>query len=202
MNPLRLRRHAALLSAATLSMLATLALPREARAVDLYATGSIQGGGSAWMLDPNLGAGLRAGVELADVVGFEGQGRLAYGRVDERMLAALSVGLRLSAPFDELSPIVPYGRIHLVHQHEEPIAGMADDVMGSLVGIGDAIRHRGGLEAGLGAVWPFASSDDLAFSATAEGYVDWFPDSRGPAWYGGAQLGLGIEYSLGGRPAK
>lgn len=202
MNPLRLRRHAGLLSAAAASMFVTLALPREARAVDLYATGSIQGGGSSWSLDPSLGAGLRAGVELADIVGLEGQGRLAYGRVDERMLAAVSVGVRLSAPFEELSPIVPYGRIHLLHQHEEPIAGMADDVMGSLVGIGDAIRHRGGLEAALGAVWTFASSDDLAFSATAEGYVDWFPDSRGPAWYGGAQLGLGIEYSLGGRPSK
>jgi hypothetical protein len=202
MNPLRLRRLASLLSAAGLSLFATLAVPREARAVDLYATGSVQGSGSAWSLDPSLGAGLRAGVELADIVGFEGQGRLAYGRVDERMLAAVSLGVRVSAPIDELSPVVPYGRVHLMHQHEEPIAGMADDVMGSLVGIGDAIRHRGGLEAGLGAVWTFATSDDLAFSATAEGYVDWFPDTRGPAWYGGAALGLGIEYSLGGRPAK
>jgi hypothetical protein len=196
-HPRRTRALAAALSC--LAFCAASSWSREAPAVELYADGSVVGGGSTWTLDPTIGSALRAGVELWDVLGIEGQGRLAYGRVDERMLAAVSVGLRASLPLEELGPIEPYGRVHLLHQHEEPIAGMADDVLGSLVGIGDAIRHRGGLEAALGARWTFAEDDALRFSAVAEGYVDWFPDVRGPALYGGASLGLGVEYAIGGR---
>ena len=69
---------------------------RQARAVDLYATGSVQGAGSAWSLDPSVGAALRGGVELGDIVGLEAQTRLGYSRVDERMLAAVSVGARVT----------------------------------------------------------------------------------------------------------
>ena len=66
----------------------------------------------------------------------------------------------------------------------------------SAVSIGDGIRHRGGLEGAVGLELPLAADGDLEVFASIEGSTRWFYDPRGPHWYWGGGLALGMSYAL------
>lgn len=180
--------------AAALVAVFTLA-PCEARAADYYLEGSVLGGGTTWSPhDGNVQGALRTGFAFAkNIVGIEVQGRLGYAGVDQRILEALGVGTKLSIP---IQPVTPHLRLGMIHMHEEPVSAAKKDVAGAIVGVGDGIRHRFGIENALGVDWAFAKTKRMAFIASVEGYLDVFPDDKGPLLYAGGGMGLGFQYHL------
>ncbi len=90
----------------------------------------------------------------------------------------------------------PFARFGLVHQHEETISSVAAEPFGAVFGVGDGIRHRAGLDGGLGVDIPFAKQKAWEFHARVELLLTGFPDVRGPAIYGGGNLGVGLNYAL------
>ncbi len=175
------------------SLLFALALPRTAMATDFYVEGAISGGGSSWQADPNIGGTLHLGFEFLDIISVETLGRIGYSAVDERLLELLGVGAKAAIP---IQPFTPFIRATAIHQHEMPVAVMGNDTFGHVMGVGDGIRHRFGIEGALGASITFAKYKKSLFMAEVEGYVDAFPDDRGPVVYGGASLGFGIQVGL------
>lgn len=169
-------------------------LSREARATDYYVEGSVSGGGSTWGTDPNVQGALRTGFEFVDIVSVDLQGRLGYSAVDERMIEMVGIGTKLALPIE---PFIPHVRLHAIHFHEVPVDAMSEDPAMHVLGVGDGIRHRFGFEAALGASYVFATVDRTRFLAQMEAYVDAFPDDgKGPVVYGGAGLGLGLQYDI------
>lgn len=164
--------------------------------VDVSTSVALGGIGSAWRSDGAFVGGLRTGIEFGDIAAVELLGRIGYATVDERLIELVGIGGRFTIPVD---PVRPYARVGLVHQHESPVAGVPEDPFGALFGVGDAIRHRGGFEFGLGAAFPFAQTRYFSFYAHAEAVVDWFPDERGPSFYAGGNAGVGFDYTIGGR---
>jgi hypothetical protein len=175
--------------------LACALMTREAEATDYYVEGNVSGGGSTWgTSDPNVQGALRTGFEFLDIVSVDLQGRLGYASVDERMLMMVGLGTKLALPIE---PFIPHIRLHAIHFHESPVDVMKHDPFMHAMGVGDGIRHRFGFEAGLGASYLFAKVKRANFLAQAEGYVDAFPDDgKGPVVYGGAGLGVGMQYGL------
>lgn len=175
------------------SLLLALALPRTAKAVDFYAEGAVSGGASTWKADPNIGGTLHLGFEFLDIISVEALGRIGYAAVDERLLELLGIGAKAAIP---IQPFTPFIRATAIHQHEMPVAVMHNDTFGHVMGVGDGIRHRFGIEGALGASITFAKYKKSLFMAEVEGYVDAFPDDRGPVVYGGASLGFGVQVGL------
>jgi hypothetical protein len=184
--------HKLWLAAATTALF--LSMPREALATDFYVEGSVSGGGSTWGADPNVQGALRTGFEFIDIVSVDLQARLGYSAVDERLIEMVGIGTKLALPFET---VIPHVRLHAIHFHEMPIAGMSEDPAMHVLGVGDGIRHRFGFEGALGLSYVFAIVDRTRFLAQAEAYVDAFPDDgKGPVVYGGAGLGLGLQYDI------
>jgi len=167
--------------------------PRAAHATDFFAEGALSGGASTWAEDPNIGGTLHLGFEFVDIVSIDVMGRIGYSAVDERLLELLGVGTKLALPIE---PFIPHLRVLAIHQHEVPVAAMEEDTFGHVMGVGDGIRHRFGVEAALGASLIFATIKKTKLMAQVEGTVDAFPDERGPVVYGGASLGLGVQVGL------
>ncbi len=169
--------------------------PRAAHAADYYLEGGVLGGGSTWSPhDGNVAGALHTGFAFAkNIVGVEVQGRLGYAGIDTRLLEGLGFGTKLSIPLD---PVSPHLRVGVLHLHEEPIAAVKHDVGGAIVGVGDGIRHRFGLDTAIGLDWTFAKTRKLAYFASAEAYLDVFPDDKGPLLYSGGGLGIGFRYHL------
>ena len=186
--------RASLAIAAALYVGAACLAPRTASAADYYLEGSVLGGATTWSpTDRNIQGALRTGFSFGDIVGVEVQGRLGYAAVDQRMLEALGAGTKLSIP---IKPVAPHLRLGMIHMHEEPVAAVSNDPAGAIVGVGDGIRHRFGIESALGLDWVFAKTKRVRFLASAEGYVDVFPDVKGPLLYSGGGLGIGLQYHL------
>lgn len=173
--------------------LTALGVSEEARATDFYMEGQLAGSGSAWRGDGNGQGALRTGFQFKDIVGVEVQGRLGYGNVDERMLMGLGVGVRLAIP---IQPVVPHLRLGMIHFHEHPIAHAKHDIGGAIVGIGDGIRHRFGVETAIGVDWNFVTVKKTTFFAGVEAFIHAFPDDRGPTFYGGGSLSVGLHYAF------
>ncbi|NUO51712.1 MAG: hypothetical protein HOV80_22890 [Polyangiaceae bacterium] len=175
--------------------IACAAMTREAKATDYYVEGNVSGGGSTWgSADPNVQGALRTGFEFLDIISVDLQGRLGYASVDERMLMMVGLGTKLALPIE---PFIPHIRLQAIHFHESPVDVMKHDPFMHAMGVGDGIRHRFGFEAGLGASYLFAKVKRANFLAQMEGYVDAFPDDgKGPVVYGGAGLGVGMQYGL------
>lgn len=165
----------------------------EAHATDYYIEGTLSGGASTWEDDPDIAGTLHTGFEFLDIVSVDLLGRLGYAAVDERMLMLLGIGTKLAIPIE---PFTPFLRVTALHQHETPVDAMGHDTFGHIMGVGDGIRHRFGVEGALGATVTFAKTKKADFAAEAEGFVDAFPDERGPMVYGGASLGLAIQVGL------
>lgn len=175
------------------SLFAWAALPRTASAADFYVEGTMLGEGSTWRGDGLIQGGIRSGFEFGDIVGVEAQARIGYGAVDERILELIGIGTKLSIP---IKPISPHLRLAALHQHEEPAAAASEDPFGAAVGVGDGIRHRFGGEGAIGVDWFFAKVKRVTFQATVEAYGDVFPDKKGPLFYGGGGLAIGLQYKI------
>lgn len=190
--------------------LAIVSIAPRASAVDLV-TGIGAGAQlSNWRSDVNAVGAFKLGFRFLDVFGPYAMARIGYGSVDNRMMTHLSLGLQLwlkfgslavsGAPGDPTYVVTPrfrpYARIAFVHQHEETMASVDQDKAGALLGIGEGIRHRGGIDGAIGADIAFKRTGKLVWYGTVEGIFTGFPDSKGPVFYGGLLGGVGVSYTL------
>jgi hypothetical protein len=157
--------------------------------------GALGGGGmlSSWRGDGGVGSSLRLGYRFGDLVAIDALTRLGYATVDERMITYLSLGATL---YGKIGKVRPYGRLAAVHQHEESLSVVRNDPFGAVFGVGDGIRHRGGVSAALGAEVAFHKSGATEWFAGADLAGTHFVDPRGPRWYAMLGVWLGVNYSL------
>lgn len=171
----------------------TLAPIREAEATEIQLAIGAAGTGSEWEGDGAAYGTGRLGVRIADLVSIYTLEKFGYSAVDQRFLTFLSLGAQVYGRIDEVRP---YGRIAVAHQHEESIQVVEEDPAGVLVGIGDGIRHRAGGELAAGADLPLLKEKDYVIVGSGELMMSYFPDPRGPAWYFGGAVALGIDYDI------
>lgn len=188
---LRKRTSSSLIGAAAIAAAALWSGP--ARAGDARLTLSLSGAGSEWRSDAAVWGGLGLGYRFLDLIGVYALGRFGYGSVDERMLTLLAIGAQI---WGRLGPTRPYARVAFIHQHEEPIPAVEQNVGGAVFGVGDGIRHRGGAEGAIGVDLTFFKTAPWSFFANAEVSFAGFPNSSGPGWYMLGGLGLGVHYTL------
>lgn len=182
----------ALLAAGALIAGLTLA-PRPAHATDFYVQALATGGGSTWRDDPNIQGGLHLGFEFADIFSVEGMARMGYANIDQRLLLLVGFAIKGAIPIE---PVSPYLRLGAIHMHEESVAGMKTDPFLHFVGVGDAIRHRFGVETAAGIDIRFLERKKVGLFGVVEATIDIFPDDKGPLVYGGATTGLAVQYEL------
>jgi hypothetical protein len=107
----------------------------------------------------------------------------------------LGIGVKVWMP--ALGPVRPHARLGFVHQHEEAMSVVAGEIGKAMMGMGDAIRHRGGGELGLGLDVPFVTRKAFAFYGAIDASARLFPDKMGPLLYAGGGLSLGVAYDFG-----
>lgn len=129
-------------------------------------------------------------------------GKLGYASVDERLLTYLSLGPEIRPRL--FDGVRPYARGLIVHQHEENVDAAQNQPYQSLVGVGDGIRHRGGLAAGLGLEIPIVEHLKGDVYASIDLAATYFPDDRGPHRYltAGASLGVNWDFDRVASPAQ
>ncbi len=176
-------------------LLLCLLAPASASASELQLAVGPQVQTSSWRGDAALGQSLKIGLRFKELIAIDALGRLGYATVDERMLTYLSLGTTL---YGKLAGgrVRPFARFAFVHQHEEPTTALRNDPFGAIFGVGDGIRHRGGVSSSLGMDVVVARMKDYALSIGADANGTWFPDPRGPALYYGGGLWAGLDYSL------
>ena len=160
-----------------------------------YLTAGLAGVRTTWSGDYGGGTALQLGIRANDYVGFYFLPRLGYAAVDERMTTFVSAGIKVW-PTGRSYAVEPYLRLAYAHQHEETMVIVRDDPISALFGIGDGIRHRGGLEGAIGAEFPLAAYERIGIFAALESTTTWYYDTRGPHWYFGATGALGLSYDL------
>jgi hypothetical protein len=151
-------------------------------------------GSSDWSGDPVGYGATKLGLRLFGVITPFAQGRLGYGKVDQRLLTFLSLGLE--AGFWLQDRFYPRGWLAVVHQHEESMAAVAEEPFGAVLGIGPGIRHRAGVQFGAGfdVVIDRGKSYELTVGPELTGaYLTY---SSGPNWYGTAGASLGGAFRL------
>lgn len=126
-------------------------------------------------------------------------GKLGYAQVDERMLTYLSFGVEVRPPLWDR--VRPYARGALVHQHEEPLVAVEHQPFQSALGVGDGIRHRGGVAATLGAEIPFRDFAKGDWYAAFDLTGTYFPDDRGPQRYLSGAVSVGFKWDFARKPA-
>jgi len=190
---MNLNRITSICAAACLLLLAT-----PARAGELDVSLGFDGSASEW--DENIaGPSLGVGWAFYPWLQVDFISRTSYAQVDERILTYLSLGIEAH---HTIGPVRPLLRAGVVHQHEEPIAAVEDQPFQALLGVGDGIRHRAGLDLTAGLEVPLYQLDrgDL-YSAVQVGAA-WFPDPRGPSWYAAAGLAVGLRWDFSKEPAS
>lgn len=153
--------------------------------------GGLAGTSSSYGDSASLGAGVVGRLVVhRGRWGFELANRSELATADAREVGALFVGARAALT----GPV--YARAGFAHNHEVTLdlakAHPLEAVLGSLTGI----RHRSGLELGLGATLPLEEAildDRLAISADV-GFAA-FPDALGPRLY--AYLDAGVTVHVG-----
>jgi len=164
-----------------------------ARAGGIDVTTGVGGALSAWRGDAGpQGWGL-VGYRFNRLVVLEGSGRLGYAPVDKRTLVVLGLGASLWAPTGLVRPMV---RLAVLHQHEEPRDALVANVFEAVMGVGDGIRHRAGLEAATGVGFEISrlASSPLLLGLDVRGSLH--PDTRGPRWYFGGGLWASVQFDL------
>lgn len=158
----------------------------------------LSAGGSAWSGDPSGSAGLLIGVRLFRIVAPFVGARLGYGRIDQRLLIPLTFGLTLGAPipFRGSERAYPYLRAAFVHQHEESVAAVADNLAGALLGIGNGIRHRAGGHFALGCDFTLKRTSRAKLLLGPEVSMMYLTYATGPSLYGYAGLNLGGSFQV------
>jgi hypothetical protein len=186
--------HRSRFLAALFAFLAVFTLaPAKARAGDVQLDLGLGGEGSSWRGDGVGFGSLQLGYRFKDLIAPYFLARLGYGAVDQRLVTFLSLGAQV---WGRIGKVRPFARFGLVHQHEETMSSVANEPFGAIFGVGDGIRHRAGLDGGLGVDIPFSKQKAWEFHARVELLLTGFPDERGPAIYGGGNLGLGFNYAL------
>ena len=186
---LRARVGASLLSCALLA-----AFEARAEAAEIQVATGPGAQGSTWRGDGALSSSLKLGVRFMDLVAIDALTRLGYAAVDDRVLTYLSLGGTIYGRIG--TRVRPFGRLALVHQHEEPTSSVRHDPVGAVFGVGDGIRHRGGFGSSVGVDVVVVKGQKAAFNVGADANGTWFPDPRGPAIYYGGGLWVGLDYSL------
>jgi len=148
---------------------------------------------SSWRGDSQVSEGFKLGFRFADIVSIDALTRLGYANVDHRVVTYLSLGTTI---YGRIGRVRPYGRLALVHQHEEPTSAVRDDPFGALFGVGNGIRHRGGFGSALGVDVPVYTEKKAEFVLGIDMSGVWFPDPRGPNLYAGGSLWAGLNYGL------
>jgi hypothetical protein len=167
--------------------------PRRTRG-ELIVSLGIGPGGTDWRGDATGYGNLKLGFRLFRIATLFVQGRLGYGAVDQRMLTMLSIGIDLTAPIKQAGYL--RGFAAWVHQHEEPGPSIANDPGGAFFGIGNGIRHRAGVQAGLGfdaIVW---KRPNYEFTVGPEAMFAWLTYSSGPSWFGLVSLNAGGHFRM------
>lgn len=106
------------------------------------------GGGSSWTGDGIGYGGINIGVRILGLFTPYFGGALGYGRVDQRLLTRLTIGIAFGVTLADR--FRPYVFAAGVHQHEESLAVVSDQPFGAVFGIGTGIRHRAGGDFGIG----------------------------------------------------
>lgn len=146
-------------------------------------------GGTDWAGDPAGYVGLQLGLRLFRAVTPFFEGRLGYGRVDQRMLSLITVGIIGGYPVRGIA--YPYARLAFVHQHEESAATISENVIGALLGIATGIRHRAGVQVGLGCGITLKKNARAELVLGPEVLLAYLTYSSGPSLYGQVGLQLG-----------
>jgi hypothetical protein len=151
---------------------------------------------STWRGDYTGGGTLRAGVRFAHAIAVDFQAWESYATVNQRDNTGLSLGVTGYIP---LPMVHPYGRLFVMHQHEEGLVSVENAPFGTLFGIGAGIRHRAGGGLSLGVEIPLSESKDKRFTwiGIADVTAMYFPDDTlGPHAYVGINFGIGFDYLL------
>jgi hypothetical protein len=180
---------------ASFVLAALAAVPREAAAGEIQVATGPGVYGSSWRGDSSVGQALRLGYRFGDIVAIDYVGRLGYATVDDRMLTYLSLGGTL---YGRVWKMRPYVRLAFVHQHEESTSSVRNDAFGSVFGVGDGIRHRGGFGSSLGLDLPVIKKERFEMVVGVDTSGVWFPDPRGPKIYAGGSLWLGVSFGVFG----
>lgn len=141
----------------------------------------VAGGSSGWSGDPVGYGDLKLGLRLFRVITPFVQGRLGYGRIDQRMLTFLSAGLEGGAYIQDR--YFPRGFVAFVHQHEESMASVDEEPFGALLGVGPGIRHRVGAQFGLGFDFVVHRAARYDIKVGPEAIASYLTYSSGPNWY-------------------
>ena len=167
--------------------------PAPAHAGDIRVAVGIGGAGTEWRTDGMFNTKLKIGYRFLDVFAIYGDFGLGYADVDQRVITQFAIGVQGWLKF---GIVRPYLRVSLVHQHEESLSVIAGDFGRAILGIGEGIRHRGGVEFGLGADFPFYQRKRLRLYLSVEAFLKWFPGDMGPAIYAGGNLGFGMNWTI------
>lgn len=129
--------------------------------------------------------------------GLEAGGREGWAFAESRELGNIFLGARYYLPGDF------HLRLAFSHNHEVPQLILLADPIGSISGTADGIRHRSGVELGVG--WTYRAEGRLPFrgldwlGAWTEASVQLFPDAQGPQAY--LLVEYGLSFDLGRWPA-
>lgn len=167
--------------------------PPNARASAVRAALGIGGAGTEWRTDGVLNTQLKLGFRFVDFFAVYGEFNLGYANVDQRVLTLFSLGVQF---WWKLGITRPFARLSVLHQHEESLSVIAGDFFRAVLGLGEGIRHRGGVGLGLGADIPVFKRKKLELFVTVEAFLKWFPGDMGPAIYGGGNIAFGINYTV------
>jgi hypothetical protein len=170
-----------------------IAAPGAAAAGEIQAALGAGGAASDWRGDGAVYSSVKVGYRGWDVIAPYFLLKVGYASVDQRLVTMLSLGAQV---WGRIGPVRPYVRVGAVHQHEEPAAAVRANPWGALFGIGDGIRHRGGVEGGLGFDLPLRRWKKVELYLAAEASAAWLTWSSGPSAYWGGGLAVGVSYTL------
>jgi hypothetical protein len=162
----------------------TEAVPTRTRGEFFVGLGA-SGGLTNWSGDPAGYGSLGIGLRLYEIITPFAEARIGYGRIDQRLLTFLSLGV--AGTFHPTKKIAPRILIGAVHQHEESLAAVAQEPAGALLGIGGGIRHRAGVQLGIGCDFTVYEKERFVITVGPELRGAYLTYSSGPSWYG--QLG-------------
>lgn len=156
---------------------------------ELFVGVGASGGLSNWSGDPAGYSALGLGLRLFGIITPFAEARVGAGRVDQRMLTFLSLGV--AGTFHVSEKVAPRVFIGAAHQHEESIAVVVEQPAGALLGIGGGIRHRAGVQFGAGCDFQVYEKSKFILTVGPELRAAYLTYSSGPSWY--TQVGVALN---------
>lgn len=178
---------------AILGLIMAMGSLARADSIELYGGGS--GAASSWEDDSALMSMGKLGWRFDDTVGVHLISHAGYAGVNHRMILAAGAGGQL---WSRVGKARPYIRGAVLRTAEQPFMNLADDPVGALLGTGDDVVHRFGLEAGAGIDIALVRGRTFEVFGTADlGFILFDDDEDGPQSYTTLGLGLGVRFELG-----